>query len=265
MLSAYFVSDIHIASPDEPRAALFLDWLRSLSGGENATHLFLLGDIFDLWVADHGYFIERYAEIVAEIRRLRGEGVDIQYFEGNHDLHLRYFWADRLGVTVRPGPVQLQLGGKAVRLEHGDQMNPDDRGYLFLRWFLRTPPVRFLIRHMPGSLVARIGDRASASSRAYTSSGGKAISAEEVTAKALQHARKVHAVASFDLIISGHIHVRHDQAVDSESGHFRSVNLGSWMDGPCYFKIDGKDENFHELDAAEKAARSDTMTGSARR
>lgn len=264
MLSAYFVSDIHIASPDEPRAALFLEWLRGLSGASNATHLVLLGDIFDLWVADHAYFIERYAAIVAEVGRLRDEGVEIRYFEGNHDLHLRYFWADRLGVKVEAGPVQLQLGDRIVRLEHGDQMNPDDRGYLFLRWFLRTPPVRFLIRHMPGSLVARIGDRASAKSRAYTSSGGKAISAEDVTAKALQHARKEHAKAPFDLIISGHIHVQHDQAVESASGRFRSVNLGSWMDGPCYFKIDDNGAGFHELDAAAHAARGDTMTSTAR-
>ena len=249
MLNAYFVSDIHISSPDEPRATLFLSFLRGLQGTPNATRLFLLGDIFDLWVANHRYFVERYRDIVAEIGRLRDEGVEIHYFEGNHDLHLRGFWAGQLGIEVHPGPIEVQLGDRLVRLEHGDQMNPDDRGYLFLRWFLRTPPVRFLLCHLPGALVAHLGDRASAKSRAYTSSGGKSISPSEVTAKALAHARQVHAGSSFDLIISGHIHVRHDEEIEMPSGGFRSVNLGSWIDGPCYFRIDDNGARFHELEA----------------
>lgn len=263
MLNAYFVSDIHISSPDEPRAALLLSFLRGLSGTSNATHLYFLGDIFDLWVADHRYFVERYRDIIAEVGRLRDEGVEIHYFEGNHDLHLRYFWADRLGVEVHPGPIQAQLGGRLLRLEHGDQMNPDDKGYLFLRWLLRTPVVRFLIRHLPGVLVTRIGDRASASSRVYTSSGGKSISPAEVTAKALVHAREVYARAPFELIISGHIHVRHDEEIETPAGRFRSVNLGSWMDGPCYFNIDDTGARFHELGSDEHGASapSPTQTG----
>lgn len=251
-MNAYFVSDIHISSPDEPRAALFLSFLRGLSGTSDATQLFLLGDIFDLWVADHRYFVERYRDIVAEIGRLRDEGVEVHYFEGNHDLHLRYFWAETLGIEVHPGPFQVQLGATTLRLEHGDQMNPDDRGYLFLRWLLRTPVLRFLLCHLPGALVARLGDRASAKSRAYTSSGGKSISPAEVTAKALVHARKVHAEAPFDLIVSGHIHVRHDEEIEAPSGQFRSVNLGSWMDGACYFKIDDTGARFHELEAERR-------------
>lgn len=252
MLNAYFVSDIHIASPDDGRAGQFLSFLQGLSGTRDATHLFLLGDIFDLWVADHAYFIDRYRDIVAEVQRLMADGVEVHYFEGNHDLHLRYFWEEQLGVRVHAGPLQLRLGTRTVRLEHGDQMNPDDRGYLFLRWFLRTPPVRLLVRHLPGRLVAHIGDRASASSRVYTSSGGKSIAPEEITAKAIAHARRVHAETPFDLIVSGHIHVRHDHREQGEHAEFRSVNLGSWMDGPCYFKIDETGERFYDIPAMER-------------
>ena len=60
MHRAYFVSDIHITSPDCPQARRFAAFLRSLSGKSNVTHLFLLGDIFDLWVADHQWFVDRY-------------------------------------------------------------------------------------------------------------------------------------------------------------------------------------------------------------
>ena len=67
MATAVFVSDIHIASPDCPRGRLFLQFLRSLSGKSDVTHLYLLGDIFDLWVADHTFFIPEVNTLLSPI------------------------------------------------------------------------------------------------------------------------------------------------------------------------------------------------------
>jgi UDP-2,3-diacylglucosamine hydrolase len=249
MPSAYFVSDIHIMSPDCERAREFLAFLGSLSRESGTTHLVLLGDIFDLWVADHDYFIAKYQAIIDEIRRLTNEGVEISYFEGNHDLHLEHFWQERLGLTVHGGPAYVAMGSRTVRLEHGDQMDPDDTGYRFLRWFLRTPPIRFLVRHLPGGLIARIGDRASAASRDYTSNT-KTIDRDAAIGKIRAHARKAYAERPFDLIISGHVHIRDDCRLESGGAPFRSVNLGSWLDAPCYFKLDEDGERFHEIAVA---------------
>ena len=249
MQRACFVSDIHITSPDCPQARRFVAFLQTLSGNSNVTHLYLLGDIFDLWVADHEWFVERYREIIDEIRRLRDEGVHVAYFEGNHDLHLRYFWADQLGLTVHAGPAYVELGDKIVRLEHGDQMDPDDKGYIFLRWFLRTPPIRFLLRHLPGGFIAGIGERASSTSREYTSNT-KTIEQDTAIAKIRDHAKRVYAVQPFDLIITGHVHTRDDCQVDVGDATFRSVNLGTWLDTPCYFSLDDNGEQFHDLESA---------------
>ncbi len=258
MPSAYFVSDIHITAPDSPRARLFLAFLRGLSADSGTSHLVLLGDIFDLWVADHAYFVDAYAEIIEEIGRLHAE---IRYFEGNHDLHLRYYWANRLGLIVHGGPAYVDIGDMTVRLEHGDQMDPDDKGYLFLRWFLRTPPIRWLVCHLPGSVVAGIGDRASARSRNYTSNT-KSISSDDAVRKIRVHAEKAFAERPFDLLISGHVHVRDDWR--SEASNYRSVNLGSWFDAPCYFKIDADGARFCELtnsDGEQPVAETATVAG----
>lgn len=246
MARALFVSDIHIASPDCPRGRLFLQFLRSLSGKTDVTHLYLLGDIFDLWVADHQFFIDRYADIVGEIRRLVREGVEVTYFEGNHDLHLRRFWDDQMGLAVHSGPAYVNLGSTTLRIEHGDQMDPDDRGYRFLRWFLRTPPIRWLICNLPGVLIARIGEKASASSREYTSQT-KTIERDRAIEKIRAHARKACDDRPFDIILSGHVHVRDDYLDETGGRPFRSVNLGSWMDRPCYFKLTESEQRFHEL------------------
>ena len=246
MPSAYFVSDIHIQSPESQRAHLFEQFLQNLSGQPNVTHLFLLGDIFDLWIADHHYFIDRYRTIIDEIRHLKSDGVDISYFEGNHDLYLEYFWAEQLGLTVHKGPTYFQLGDWTLRVEHGDQMDPDDRGYRLLRWFLRTPPIRWLICNSPGALVARVGEWASAGSREYTSHA-KSITVDNAIAKIRDHAERAFIDRPFDIIVSGHVHVRDDCRIDNDGNSFRTVNLGSWLDAPCYFKLDGNEARFYEL------------------
>jgi UDP-2,3-diacylglucosamine hydrolase len=252
MTRAYFVSDLHLAGPEEPRTQLFERFLDAVERDDLATHLFLLGDIFDMWLGDHAYFIERYRGIVKAIGRLRTRGVEVHYFEGNHDLHLEVFWARELGVSVHPGPVRIDLGRARLRLEHGDQMDPDDRGYIFLRWFLRTPPMRFLILHLPGRLVAWIGERASAHSRNYTSQT-KTISQQAAIDKIRRHAKKVHAEDPFDLIISGHVHVRDDIEFETGNGRARSVNLGTWLQAPCYFRLDDVRGELVELGEADVA------------
>ncbi len=247
MPRACFISDLHLTSPDDPRTALLTRFLTDLADAGNVSHLFLMGDIFDLWLADHDYFIERYQGVVDTLVRLRDGGTEIHYFEGNHDLHLSRFWAGRLGFTVHADPVYVELEGLTLRLEHGDQMDPDDRGYRFLRWFLRTPPLRFLICHLPGNLVARIGERASATSRTYTSET-KTISASDAVDKIRAHARRAHAARPFDLLVSGHVHIRDDYRFDTSSGEARSINLGTWLDAPCYLELDGGRCRLVELD-----------------
>lgn len=248
MSAAYFVSDLHIADPESGLARLFEKFLADRVAAGDASHLFLLGDVFDLWVADHDYFVSRYGRIVDLLMRLRDSGTDIHYFEGNHDLHLERFWARELGLQVHPGPITLDIGPLTLRLEHGDQMDPEDRGYRFLRWFLRTPPIRFLVCHLPGGLVAKIGERASAKSRTYTSTT-KTMGRDRAIAMIREHARRAHDNDAFDVIVSGHVHVRDDFRAGTEEGAYRSINLGTWLDRPCCLRIEGKTIEWLELRA----------------
>lgn len=255
MSRAYFVSDLHLGDPDESRTLLFEALLARIEEDADATHLVLLGDIFDMWLGDHDYFINRYRRIVDSLKRIRERGVRILYFEGNHDLHLGPFWSGRLGFDVHPGPIYLRLGDRTIRLEHGDQMDPDDRGYIFLRWFLRTPPMRFLILHLPGRLVAWIGERASAHSRTYTSET-KTISRDGAIEKIRRHAAIAYREEPFDLLISGHVHIRDDAPVEGSEGNARSVNLGTWLDAPGYFLLEDDTAGMVELDPDDVAQSS---------
>ena len=233
MSRALFVSDIHISSPDDPKYRQFLLFLQHLQKIK-PEHLFLVGDIFDLWIADRKYFIERYSAAIALIQGLVAAGTHVYYFEGNHDLDLRRFWEERVGAKVFESAAYFELCGYQVRVEHGDQMNPLDRGYLFLRWLLRTPAFRLLGRWLPNFLVRGIGERASNRSRQYSSS---AENAHEELARAMiyRHAEKAYQEMPFDFFVSGHVHIA--EAGRLAHGTARVFNLGTWLKKPMVLMI----------------------------
>jgi len=245
-MEAYFLSDIHLKQPDESNALVLLDFLGRLGPGIQATHLFLLGDIFDFWLGGHPYFIRQFPPIVDHLRRMVASGVEVHYFEGNHDLYLRDFWQGQLGLRVHGEARLFQLGGWKVRVEHGDLSDPADRGYRFLHWLLRTPVIAHAGSRLPGSVLALIGRFASHTSRRYTSQH-KTISDEQARRTVRRHAEKVFREEPFDLIVTGHVHVRDDYAFEQAGRSVRSVNLGSWEDAPCAFRITNTCQEFIEL------------------
>lgn len=242
MRASYFVSDIHLQESTGPDGLALLQFLNGLVPKARNTRVFLVGDIFDLWVGDHDYFRRKFRPIVDVIEQLSKEGSEIHFFEGNHDFHLKRFWQQHLGVKVHTDAEYFEINGRVARVEHGDLINPDDRGYLFLRWFLRTPVMRWLATHLPSKIVQKIGDRASRTSRHYTSTA-KELPEVEIRALIHQHARRALAEKPFDLIVSGHVHVRDDAMIDGA----RSVNLGSWFHDRKVFVIEG-DEPGHFVD-----------------
>jgi UDP-2,3-diacylglucosamine hydrolase len=238
---ALFISDLHLRSSDEPNADLLLQFLNSV-GLRGYTHLFLLGDIFDLWIADHAYFENRFRPILDKLSELQNQGVEIHYFEGNHDLDLRPYFEKKLGATVHEQAFVTKLAGRTLRLEHGDQMDPTDRDYLFLRWLLRTPVVRWLGRHLPESIVRWIGENASHTSRRYTNGVRKSLGFEAVESKQLAHAQKVYAKTPFDFLIAGHVHVKLEKTLAGSDA--RLINLGTWLEEPLVFELT---ESVHRL------------------
>lgn len=222
---AYFLSDIHLNMEKKTRTERLLVFFKSFNAENAPSHLFLLGDIFDLWLWKHKLFIDTWEPVISELVRLKLLGTEIHYFEGNHDLYLKSYFENHLGFKVHSDPININLFGHNLRLEHGDQMDPDDRGYLFLRWFLRTPPLRVLAKCLPSRWVEWIGQRSSSVSRDYTSAKKK-NNEENIIEKCLVHAKKVHKRTPFDILIAGHIHLRVDEKLPSGA---RVINLGSWL------------------------------------
>jgi len=227
-LEAWFLSDIHIKTMQERNSEILLRFLHSLrSKNPTEIHLFLLGDIFDLWIGGHSIFVQKFQPLVDAIRDLKNAGAKITYIEGNHDLHIQSFWKKKLGVEVFVEAQFYEINGLRIRVEHGDLINLDDKAYLRYRSVVRHPLIKQLGNLIPGRVWDEIGKYASKKSRAR-SQVYRVANEEKLVQMIRHHAHRVFDEMPYDLIVSGHMHVYDDYQFQVGIRNVRSINLGSW-------------------------------------
>ncbi len=231
---AFVISDVHLKKMATPNGAAILHLIQKAQS--DVQMFIILGDLFDLWLGQGDYFKREYAPLIEEIKILT-KTCRVIFFEGNHDLHLKKFWEKELGVEVYTSPQMIEFGGMKIWAEHGDEINREDRDYLFLRWVLRSRPIELLIYSLPSKISAFIGNRASKASRAYTA---QIVNNSKQTVR--DYAQKLRLTHDFDLCLVGHTHVMDDFKFETEksgkiSSSGRLINLGSWYESPCYLEI----------------------------
>ncbi len=240
-MGLYFVSDIHLKSNNERNAFLFSELLRQLrhQSQSEKVELFLLGDIFDLWLSKHDVFVSRYEPIVEELSKTHRAGIPIYFFEGNHDVHVDVFFQKKLGIQVLDRAQTFQRFGIRIRCEHGDYINPDDVVYHRYLKIIRNDQIEKIGHVIPGlfwDVSGRIGSRFSRrrSSRKTFSLNHK------MRDLVIQYSQRQYEKENFDILVTGHVHYRMNEEVD---GKFRTINLGSWFEEPQVLKIEQDPKN----------------------
>jgi UDP-2,3-diacylglucosamine hydrolase len=229
-VEAWFISDIHLKKAEERNGEILLRFLRSLlQGNPQQVHLFMLGDIFDLWVGGGDYFVNRFSEIVNTLGELVKAGGKVTFIEGNHDLHIADYFQKKLGVSVFVEAQYIEIDSKIIRVEHGDLINLNEIAYLRLRAVLRHPILKFFARVVPGGFWGYIGEKASKKSR-KRSAKMRVNNQEQLENMIHAHTERAFAEKPFDFIISGHMHIFTDREMSLNGQKVRSVNLGSWFE-----------------------------------
>lgn len=227
-MEAWFISDIHIKTMQERNSEILLRFLHSLTEkNPQDVHLFLLGDIFDLWIGGHAFFVKKFQPLVDAIQALKDSGGKITYIEGNHDVHIDRFWTDEVGIEVCVEPQYYVLNGLTVRVEHGDLINQDDKAYLRLRSVIRHPAIEAIGHLIPGAVWEQVGAYAAKKSR-VRSQQYRTKNENRLIEMIRKHAPRAYLEKSFDVIISGHMHVVDDCEIQVGDRKIRSINLGSW-------------------------------------
>ncbi len=228
-MRAWFVSDIHLKNINERNSVILLRFLHSLQDDPKTTHLVFLGDIFDLWVGDSDVFQRKFQSIVDAIAELKRKGVEVLYFEGNHDVHVKDFWQGKFQIPVWVEHKVIQIGPHKVRLEHGDYINQEDQVYIKYLEFIRNPKMEKVAHAVPGRIWDMVGSWSSKKSR-KRSSVKRRDSVEELRQKIRNYAIDKSKETDFDFIITGHMHVQDTYEFMHNGRKHVSINLGSWFE-----------------------------------
>jgi UDP-2,3-diacylglucosamine hydrolase len=150
----FFISDLHL-SPRSPGATrLFLSFLAGRA--RQAEALYILGDLFEVWVGDD--IDDPYAaQITAALRAASDAGLKICFMHGNRDFAIGEQFTAAAGMALLPDPYLLVLPEWSFVLSHGDALCLDDHAYMAYRAKVRDPEWQRKMRAKPRFLRSLLG------------------------------------------------------------------------------------------------------------
>ena len=230
----YFVSDVHlglrVADPVD-REHRFVEFLRGLP--EETEALYLLGDIWDFWYEYKHVVPKGYVRVFAALTELIDRGVDVFFFQGNHDVWT-YSYFEELGMKKLQQPAVVEIAGKRFCLGHGDGLGPVPLGYRFLRGIFHNRVLQFLFSMLHPWIAFGLGNGWSRSNRLSHDKEYEFRGPDEPLVTFAEQFSSVHDV---DYFVFGHYHVSVDMPLASGS---RLLVLKDWIHSSPYFCFDGQ-------------------------
>ena len=121
-----FISDLHLQSSEPATVTAWQHYLHSTP----ADALFILGDLFEVWVGDDAmaepgsFEAQGCAALQAAAQRL-----PVYFMHGNRDFLAGPAFLTHCGITGLADPTVLVFGGQRTVLSHGDLLCLDDGDY----------------------------------------------------------------------------------------------------------------------------------------
>ena len=129
-----FISDLHLHAADQPT---FLAWRACLQLSA-ADAIFILGDLFEVWIGDDAVsgdaFLHDCAAILTQAARQR----PVYFMHGNRDFLVGSAFLDGCGMVQLPDPCVFEFAGQRWLLSHGDAMCLEDAEYQRFRAQVRS-------------------------------------------------------------------------------------------------------------------------------
>lgn len=229
--NACFLSDAHFQVPADERSRQreeqLIALLDSLKG--NLQHLFLLGDIFDFWFEYRDVVPKGYFRLFNTLYELHKSGVQLYYFVGNHDMWVKSYLQQELGMKVFYQPQVFLLNGKKCFVGHGDGLGGHQRRYLLIKYIFAFKPNQLLYSMLHPRQAFSIARRCSSASRSSHKPEERTLRGEQE--HQVMFARELLQTHPVDFFIFAHRHVPSRYELDESAVLF---NCGDWLDSFSY-------------------------------
>lgn len=206
-----FISDLHLQAQPPETFDLWLAYLRHCQ----ADALFILGDLFEVWIGDDAAFdtaqsaesSHGFEAKCLEALRQASARRPVYFMRGNRDFLLGERFLNACSVGDLDDPAVLVFNGRRYALSHGDALCVDDVEYQIFRKQVRGIPWQseFLARPLAERAALARGMRQQSEAR-------KRPNAVYADAD-LQAVREVLATTRANTLIHGHTHRPADHAL----------------------------------------------------
>ncbi|MCP4697264.1 MAG: UDP-2,3-diacylglucosamine diphosphatase [Gammaproteobacteria bacterium] len=215
-----FIADLHLDAAHPVLLRLFVDFLAHRA--TQAEALYILGDLFEVWVGDDDDAPVCQA-VKDALRMLSAQKIPIFIMHGNRDFLLgNDFFADS-GCQCLPDPAVIDLYGVPTLVMHGDTLCTADTGYQEFRRQMRNPVWQQAFLSKPLAERRAIAQSLRAQSMAHTQAKSEDIM--DAAPEAISEALKKHSVLQ---LIHGHTHRPGIHAIQLNGHTAKRIVLGDW-------------------------------------
>lgn len=219
-MALYFIADLHLQQSHPRITQGFLQLLQRL---DDATALYIVGDLFEVWVGDD-YSDECTQAVIAGLNAFSASGKALYFMHGNRDFLLGEQFCEQTGGALLDEPHVLELHKPALLL-HGDSLCTKDTAYMQMRTLLRNPQFQqqLLVKPLAERLQLAVKIRGQ-------SQAGNQLKAEDimdVTPSAVDALMDEHQVS---ILIHGHTHRPNRHLWQHKQRTCERIVLGDWHD-----------------------------------
>jgi len=225
------VADIHLQpEANHPINLAFIKFLQQEA--PKADSLYILGDLFEMWVGDDIGLID-YSETIHAFKTLTDSGLPIYLQYGNRDFLMKQAFCDASGIQIIKDISLQNLYDEPYLFLHGDSLCTDDKGYQRMRKLFRSNIVQWVFLHLCQKRRRFIGNKMRQSSKQHSEAKPQQIM--DVNQKAVCDLFEKNPQVTH--MIHGHTHRPQHHLIEAEHKTLHRWVLGDWRPEAKIIKI----------------------------
>ena len=129
-----FISDLHLRAQEPDNFQAWASYLKSTP----ADAVFMLGDVFEVWVGDDSFEGDSFEALCVQTLRQAAQRMDLFFICGNRDFLVGPDFGITCGLRRLGDPTVLDFAGQRWLLSHGDALCLADTEYQGFRTLVRS-------------------------------------------------------------------------------------------------------------------------------
>ncbi len=221
-MATLFISDLHLdkAPSHHGVSRLFFQFLTEVAPKADA--LYILGDLFEVWIGDDTQDIYHH-KVINALKALTEKGLPIYIMHGNRDFLIGSRFCEQTSCQLLKDPSSVSLYGKKILLMHGDSLCTKDSKYQAFRKKVRSPRFAHYFLMIPFWIRRLLANRMRKRSQQYSQAKPSVLM--DVHKPSVDEAMLHFQV---DTLIHGHIHHKQEHHFNLQDKPSHRYVLNDW-------------------------------------